>query len=262
LELGYRVHHALCAEETSRFGNLAKGISVGLYTKMCKQYRSIHALCELGLTDDAEILVRAMFEACLSVLFLLRSRVVLKQGKRSPPRPRGGRLSVGFRAELYLADQFLQQEKWVRGWLSTTGLKRHGKRCEQAAADRVDTIRKRVGDDWLKWLKGGNAFGVPIEVMARNLRMERWYAAVYGPQSAKVHAADAEQHLEGDECLEIVTPKLEPDTTTTTMPLQLANILFIMATDLINDRFRLGHDEGIRSIGKTISSNQAGPDRI
>lgn len=262
LELGYRVHHDLCEEETSRFGNLAKGICVGLYTKMCKQYRSIHALCELGLTDDAEILVRTMFETCLSVLFLLRKRAILRHGKRLPPKPIGGQFSVSFRAELYTADQALQLDKRVRDWLSTTRLKRNGKRLECVATDWVDTARKAVGDDWLKWLKTGSTFGLSIEIMAKNLGMGIWYSAVYRPQSAKVHAADADQHLESDDFLPVITPKLKPNTTTTTMPLRLANILIMMAGDLINSRFRLGHDEGIRSIRKTILSRQSDVDEL
>ncbi len=89
LELGYKVHDSLCAEQSSKFSNVTKGICVGAYTKLCKQYRAIHALCELGLTKDAEILARATFEAFLVLLFLLRRRVRLNEGKRNGDRVAG-----------------------------------------------------------------------------------------------------------------------------------------------------------------------------
>jgi hypothetical protein len=252
LELGYAVHNSLCAEHTSKFSNLTKGICVGTYTKLCKQYRSIHALCELGLTDDAQILVRATFEASLVVLFLLRHRVKLNNGRRKPPRPKGGRLSVDFRAKLYGADQAVKMYKMIQSWLTTPGLKRSGRRNQKNADEAMNAARRDVGENWVDWLRGGNILGLPIEVLSRNLGFGPWYAAVYRHQSRKVHGADAIDHLDGDETSETITPDLRPDETTTTVPLSLANQLFIRVTDLINSRFDLGHEEAIRRVGQRI----------
>lgn len=260
LDLGYEVHKTLCDEKISKFGNVAKAACVGVHTKLCKQYRAIHTLCELGLTDDAEILVRSMFESSLVVLFLLRRRVVLRDGRRLPPTPPKGGLTVKFRAKLFAADQALKEQKKVSAWLRTPGLKRHGKKLERFVNDWVDEEEKRLGAAWIRWLKRGNVFGLNIEVMARNLGLERWYAGIYRPQSSKVHASDAIDHLGWDDALAMITPKLEPDVDSTTDPLHLANVPFLMATDLINARFRLGYDDKIGAVRDAIVERNKVPD--
>jgi hypothetical protein len=248
LELGYEVDKSLCDEHSSKFGNEAKAVCIGVYTRLCKQYRGIHALCELGLTDDAEILVRSMFESSLVTLFLLRRRVVFRNGRRLPPTPPKGGLTVAFRVKLFVADQALKERKMVRAWLGTPGLRRKGKSLAHPVNDRVATEEKRLGSQWMCWLKDGILLGLSVETMARNLGMARWYAQIYRPQSSKVHGSDALDHLDLDDVRQLITPKLGPDVDSTTEPLCLANELFLTATDVINRRFRLRYDDKIRDL--------------
>ena len=245
LALGYCVHDTLSMKNSGKFSELTKATCVGVYTKLCKQYHSICALCELGLTDDANILVRSMFESLLVVLFLLRQKVVFKHGNRKPPKDR---LSVDFRAALYAAKQALNCQKISQAWLETPGLKRDGKKLKQRGDEQVAEARRVIGSDWIGWLKKGNMFGLSVEVMAKNLGLCKWYQSIYRLQSSGVHAADALHHLECDESMKMITPKLEPNCDSTTGPIHIATEWFVLATDLINRRFGLGHDEEIRSI--------------
>ena len=194
----------------------------------------------------------AAFEASLVTLSVLRRRIRLNDGKRKPPTPRGRRLSVDFRANLYAADVVLKRRKMIQSWLATPGLRRRGKKLEKYVNEDLEKARRAVGDDWIKRLQSGIILGLSVEVLSRNLGFATWYSAVYRPQSWKVHGADASEHLDWDEAFETITPNLGPDTKDATLPLFLANQLFMRVTDLINDRFQLGHSRAIRRIGQAI----------
>lgn len=89
---------------------------------MCKQYRAILALSELGLGEDANCHTRMMLESMLAMQFILRRKVVLKAGKI--PLAAIGKTSSRFRADLYMANDAFQRRKHLRCVHETPGFKR------------------------------------------------------------------------------------------------------------------------------------------
>jgi len=53
LVAAHELHGLLCAKDVRPAQNHAKCVVVGLWMKICKQYRSILVLYELGLVEDA-----------------------------------------------------------------------------------------------------------------------------------------------------------------------------------------------------------------
>jgi hypothetical protein len=64
-------------------------LCLGLYTKVIKHFRSVIALSELGLAQDANVAARAMFEGTLALQFILRPRIQLKEAGRPLTHTRG-----------------------------------------------------------------------------------------------------------------------------------------------------------------------------
>ncbi len=248
LTVAYRVHHRLCCDDHRRYSRLAKATCVGGLTKLCVQYRSIHALCELGLTYDAGILLRTMFEAFLYIEFLFcKSPPAL--GSPRAPAP-NDRLTVNFRAKLYLLEDAIQRDKYVRMLIANPALRSYGD-PHQAGFDRgLKEVYKAVGQDWVDWRlnrRNRTMFGLGVEEMARRLGWKDWYDAVYRAESRGVHGCDFDRFL-ANEGKGVCTPKLCPDTETTTLPIRLASDFLVAAAQLVNDRFRLGQGAVIRRL--------------
>lgn len=249
LELASRVLGSLCADEPRRFGHLAKTLCVAGFTKLCKHYRSIHALCELGLTQDAGILLRTMFEAFLRVEFLL-CRKPPALGRSAPK----DRLTVSFRAKLYVLEDAIRLEKYVRMLKGNAELRSHGAQLEVESGQRLTEASTLVGQGWMDWLRNRTMFGLSTADMARELGWDDWYVGLYRWESRGVHASDFEQHLASDEH-GMITPTLYPDTETTTLPIRMANELLLATSDLVNERFRLCYGEPIAQLRDSLQNN-------
>lgn len=106
---------------------------MGLFTKACISYRAIILLGESGLDLSTAPVNRSLFETFLNLSFLLRRRVSLYTFDfgdtitRKPFDLFGRKLDVHFRTDLYWASSLLRDEKMVKQWARTPGLKRTGK---------------------------------------------------------------------------------------------------------------------------------------
>jgi len=92
----------------------------------------------------------------------------------------------------------------------------------------------------MKWLRGDCGKGAfKVEQMAKNLGFQRWYNAVYRPQSKISHALDALQHIMPGEETMTIDADIAPNIDQAAMPLYLANDLFLISAHLIDWRFGL-----------------------
>ena len=248
LQLGYSVFDSLCSDGARGDIKVAKTQVIGLWTKECKQYRSIRALCELGLTEDADVLLRSSFEASLVLMFLCRDDFVLRRGNKQAPSPPGSNFDMPFRAELYRACIYIQRQKLVRRMLDTPGLEAEGQSLEQAVAQDVRNTEYLLGEEWMKWLRDGIIAGLSVEQMASVFKLQEWYVRIYKPQSAGIHAVDAYDHLDIDDTRGIITPKLDPDVEGAKACLMKANMPFWIGMAVINDAFSLPFEEEIRAL--------------
>lgn len=177
----------------------------------CRQFRSIIACAEFGDDLTIEILTRSMFEALVTMLFVLQPRVRLwkwqqvKGGsrKRVPVKSHGESLTPEFRAWLFRAHQEFQHHDWARRFSHIRGVKR-----------AADSLRRRLGDQELKlcidrigvkWaevlLRAGAYSGLKFGELATCLHRttSRWYKTLYSTQSSIVHATRIDRAIRMDE---------------------------------------------------------------
>ena len=82
-------------------------MTVGLYAKACKTHRAIRGLCGNGLTSDADVLVRVLFETVVAMHFILK---------------RHSRI----RSRMFGIFANVQALKMALEWEKTSGLRREG----------------------------------------------------------------------------------------------------------------------------------------
>ena len=210
---------------------------VGLWIKMCKQYRAMLALCELGLVEDAETIVRSLFESTLHIHFLLKRWPKRSQGWRTAPRlPK----AIEVRADVYLARDALEEDKRLNVWKNSRGCRRAARRIAPAAAAMLASAESMVGCDWMKWLRSDQGKGAfKVEMMSKNFGLQRWYDAVYRTQSRIAHGGDALDHLQPSDPPMTMDAGIGGDIQGAAGPLRLANALFGRAAQLIDWRFSL-----------------------
>ena len=250
LAVAHELHGLLCDKDVRPPQNHAKCVVLGIWTKICKQYRSILVLCELGLVEDAEVIARSLFESMLQTFFVVKRNVRLRRGwENTPKRPRGG-FSMEFRAKLYLAHNALNEQKRLNVWKNKRGLKRAARPLSQPVAEMLQYAESFVGAAWMAWLRDKNKSfdAFKVETMSDNLGLSRWYNGVYRRQSTVTHAGDALTHLyPGNTPMEI-DAHLGAGIERATEPLHLANALFGRAAEVINARFRLGLDKTMKDL--------------
>lgn len=250
LVLCHALHTELCKKLVPASRERAKAVAVGLWTKMCKQFRAILVLSELGLVEDAEVACRTFFECVLQTLFVVKRNVILKRGWSKAPKPPRGGFAMEFRAEIYLARSVLDDRKRVNVWKRTPGCKRVAKKIAAAVDEMASWCEGHVGKRWMNWLQDGKQSGdaFRVERMAENLGLGRWYASVYRLQSSIVHAGDATRHMDADDEQMAVDVRLGPDVESAAKPLQLAIALMGRALEVTNARFQLGLEKTIREM--------------
>src|SRR2546430_5997290 len=151
-------------------------IMVGLLTKACKTFRAIQILCERGLIEDAEALVRVLMENTVAIAFILQKK----------PRER---------ARIYYAHTIAQSIKMLNDWKNTPGLKRKvTKKVMKEANDALAVCAKGlpVGTDFKHHWSGKRNFREAV----KELRGDIMYATLYRFTSSITHASDFGAHVE------------------------------------------------------------------
>ncbi len=224
LAAAHELHGLLCDKDVRPSQNHAKCVVVGLWMKMCKQYRSIIVLCELGLVEDAEVIARCLFESAVQTHFVLKRWPKRCQGWASAP---GLPKSIELRADIYLARYALEQQKRLNVWKDSHGCKRVARKITRPIADMVDAAESMIGTAWMSWLRDTKfSAAFRVETMARNVGLHRWYDTVYRPQSAITHSNDALDHLDPGEEPLTIDSQIRADIDRAVEPLHLANALF------------------------------------
>ena len=85
-----------------------------LYTRALEQYRSFQLLCKRGLCADASCISRSLLETTFYLVFVLKSRVILKWTFNKSPKPKRA-FNNDLRAKLYFAYSLLQFKKTASG---------------------------------------------------------------------------------------------------------------------------------------------------
>ena len=188
-------------------------LSLGIIAKACKQYRAVGALIGIGLGDVAKGNCRMLIETSLAGMFLMMPEVKLRRGGKEFPDIPGYPLTTAFRTQLYIANDALSLEKFLRGMAETGSL---------SGPDPEETVRHAtrfaaemcapIGPEWTKRVKDSNSFsGLKILDLADSFGRKADYAVFYRPANPGVHGADArramtlEEGEKGDICFRFPT---------------------------------------------------------
>ena len=180
-------------------------IIMGLLTKSCKTFRSIQILCERGLHEDADALVRVLLETTVGVMFILQSRRRDKKTNVLSP-------TAQQRALTFYAYSLHQQLKMLMDWKKTPGLKRKAtKGIIRNTEDAIVEVKKLLpaGTNFEKHWSGKGGFQQAVQA----LRQDTLYAVLYRHTSAISHVSDVGLHFEQDlatgELIWQVPPRVE-----------------------------------------------------
>jgi hypothetical protein len=221
-------------------GDWARSLALGLYSKACKQFRTIIMVGEAGFGGEMTVLTRSLFETALALEFLMKERVVLKREgievDIDPSQP----LTTDIRAHLYGARVALMTEKRLKDWGERPELEEcmallgdPGAIAAQAAA-----AKNAVGEAWWKALKKGPA-GLTVKDLADSLGVPAYYVMIYGDQSEVAHAGDAFRHFDmADESHGLLDLSPSPDGIGG--GLRLANLVFLGCLTSVHNRLQFG----------------------
>jgi hypothetical protein len=204
----------------------------GLLTKACKTYRSIQLLCERGLHEDANALVRVLLETTVAVLWILQRR--RKDKKTVALTPTAHQRAITFHAY-----SMYQQLKMLKEWQKTPGLKRKApKRIVEQATKQIAELRVMLpaGTDFESYWSGkGN---LPNTMKA--LKQDVLYATLYRTTSATSHGSDLGAHFEYDPSTGHLIWQLPPRVNYVMGPSFIARELLWMLANRIDERLGLG----------------------
>jgi hypothetical protein len=216
-------------------------LALGIFTKACKQFRSIMLLGEAGFGDEVTVLTRSIFETALALEFVIKEQVTLKRdGKLFDPdqsRP----LTNDFRAMLYAAHAASTAERRLNMFNNDPTLTPYVGIVGDPTSIAADATaaQNEVGLVWWKQLKEGYA-GLKVKNLADSFGVVAYYAMVYGPQSEVAHAADAFGHFEVSDDQSHATLSLAPSPDGIGPRLHLATLVFLCCVASLHNRLQLG----------------------
>jgi hypothetical protein len=193
---------------------------LGLLTKACKTFRSIHILCERGLIEDADALTRVLMENTVAIAFILQRK----------PRER---------ARIYHAHTIAQSIKMLNDWKNTPGLKRKApkkvvKQANEVLAEQTGGLP--TGTDVKHHWSGKRN----LQEAVKALRGDVMYATLYRFTSSITHASDFGAHVEIEQASGDRVWQIEPRSKGFEAPSYAARELLWNAANRIDQRLGLG----------------------
>jgi uncharacterized protein DUF5677 len=214
---------------------------IGLLTKACKTFKSIQVLCERGLHEDADALVRVLLETTAAILYILDDKSTE-------------------RALIYHAHGMHQQLKMLKHWRKVPSLAplATDERVEQAQA-AFDSYMKRLpaGTDVSRHWSGLRG----LEDVLKSLGDEVTYASSFRFSSAIIHGNDFGAHFEIDgasEGFDDLVWQIDPRVRGFEAPTYAARQLLWNTADRINTRFGLGFESKLAPFRLTDQDVQKG----
>lgn len=223
---------------TRGLGSVVAQTMIGLLAKASKTFRSIQVLCERGLHEDANALVRVLMETTVAIAFILQ-----KKSKE--------------RTLIYHAHGIAQSIKMLNDWKNTRGLKRKAtKAMLKQANEALASYLKRLppGTDVKRhWSGKAN-----LQEAVKALRGDVMYATLYRFTSSISHAADFGAQFEVDPASDDLIWEIEPQVLGFEAPSYAARELFWNAANRIDQRLGLGYAATLAPHKLTRSDVQKG----
>lgn len=250
-----------------------RNICLGIYVKIIKHFRALIAVSELGLAEDAHVSARALFEANLALLFILRPRMPLTEngkplatikakGERRCQHCKGiisqakpliplKKLDTVMRAKMYLAHEAIKRNLKLKEW------QKHGIPIPLeviAAAPDIERVakyaEKLIGQGWVaRQDEKGSFSGLSVRDLAASYKLLPYYLVVYNKQSNIVHGANGSEYIDLAEGLKL---NLGPNPEDIDLVLFTSTTIMNCASDLMNRRFGFGFDAELKHALKRV----------
>lgn len=212
-------------------------ILMGLLTKACKTFRSIQILCERGLHEDANALVRVLLETTVAVLFILQNRRRDKKTKALSP-------TAQQRALTFYAHSLHQSLKMLMEWKNTPGLKRKATKAMAKNTEEAVLELKKIlpsGTNFEKHWSGKGGFQQTVQA----LRQDSLYSVLYRHTSGISHVSDVGLHFEPDKATGQLIWQVPPRVEGFEAPSWVARELLWVLANRIDERLRLGFTDSL-----------------
>jgi hypothetical protein len=189
-------------KHNKQFPDPVNQVVISLNTKICRLYRTAIELCQRSEAEGASIIIRAIYEALLAVIFVLKPRFIPKEKKNGKivknNSPLYKRMTRQFRAKLYVAHMLLSRNRLIDRIAETRGTSRLGKQLKNKSD--VDVLKECeiiIGKDWIKRLTEHpkTYSGLSIANLSMSMGAGKYYNTIYGIQSEHVHSTDLDNYF-------------------------------------------------------------------
>lgn len=209
-------------------------VLAGLLAKAFKTYRGILALCELGLGNDAAVLLRQLLETDAAIHWLLQ-----KDTRR--------------RSKFLLAHAALRRQIQFDQMLNERGLRRVSKKVHPLISDLTAKAVSHLSPDEIKPLRrhwSGLSGGLEEVTKRLGRHWHNAYVMVYRDTSSTAHVADALKHLEMNRESGAFAPfiKVTPDDDELPRVPKLAVTFMLGAAQRIDKRLSLGYGSRLSEV--------------
>jgi hypothetical protein len=198
MDAGLTVLNALSRQRPESLTTTPWVFLVATLTRELRRLRSCIALSALGMSENCDILTRSLFEALLSVRFVLGRTIPadeisenLKAAIRGLPPVPPGRDLVEFRVDVYRALEPL------RFWQISEDYHDQMDGVAEKIAIFDKEVDKVLGPEWVKRLarKGAHYSGLSISQAAEFHGLGEYYKTLYSLQCARSHVNDAFKYV-------------------------------------------------------------------
>jgi hypothetical protein len=194
-----------------------------LLTKACKTFRSIQTLCERGLHEDANALVRVLLETTVAIVFILQEK-----SKE--------------RAAIFHAYGWVQQIKMLNHWRRIPSLKaRATDETLKQARSALEFYTKQLpaGTDVTHHWSGEKGLEAALKILGDDVT----YATSFRFSSSIIHVTDFGAHFEAQGDSSDIAWQIEPRLRGFEAPTYAARQLLWRAATRIDERLGLGFRE-------------------
>jgi len=194
---------------------------VGLLVKALKTFRAIQILLERGLYEDANALMRVLFETTMAGLYILQ---------RDSQQ----------RSQVFHAHSLSQFVKMLNHWKQTKGIKRKTKKAHiDATKTGITRLMQGVPSTMDHEVHWSGKKGKLISV-TKELKVEIMYALLFRFTSSVTHATDVGAQFDVDPQTEEFIWRIDPRVNDLDGPCITARQLLWVLAERINRTFGLG----------------------
>lgn len=217
-------------------------VVLGLYSKACKTFRSIHILCTKSLGEDANALLRILMEICVNLFYIAEDKQKRTQLFLYKMIKSSKRLGDRIKSNKKLRDISIPKESWEK--VKETYKETQQNHPKEILIERIKTFI--IGNIFHRpVLRISTWSGESLQNMAYKTGLREIYDLINPFSSMSVHGEDLLDHISFDETAGI-TLNVIPGDKWVNPVLSPAILIFLTIVNEINSLFELGKDKELQ----------------